>query len=116
MVPIASLHDLPIGAGYEERIGRASAKLVRKTTDTIMLTARCDSLQVMIEDLILERDRITRLNGQLISRLSAEVSKTSEPIKPPPWRRLSWTIVIILLVAIALWRIGRHFLPIIWSR
>lgn len=115
MVPIASLHDLPIGAGYEERIGRASAKLVRKTTDTIMLTARCDSLQVMIEDLILERDRIAKLNGQLISRLSSEVSKTSEPIKTPPWR-LSWTIVIILLVAIALWRIGRHFLPIIFRR
>lgn len=99
-----------------DRWGRATVSLERKGGDTILLTAHCDSLQMVIDELEVEREQLKRLNQDLNAQLKQEVSKTSELIKPPPWRRLSWTIVIILLVAIALWRIGRHFLPTIWSR
>lgn len=105
-VPISSLHDLPIGAGYERSIGRASARLVRTGRDTVSLTAHCDSLQVLVDELLIQRDRLEGLNAMLIGRMQAQVSKTSEPIKPP-WR-ISWTVIIILLIALGVWRLWRH--------
>ncbi|MDY6122087.1 MAG: hypothetical protein SPI72_03300 [Porphyromonas sp.] len=103
-IPISSLRDLPLAAGYGRRIGRASVNMVRTGRDTLSITAHCDSLQLIIDELMIQQERLEGLNAQLASRLDTEVSKTSEPAKSPSLG-LSWTLVIVLLILLLLWRL-----------
>lgn len=101
-LPRSSLHNLPPGAGYHERSGRASLA-VRTRGDTLILTAHCDSLEQRIEELTIEAERLTRLNAQLTSEAHHEVSKTSAPLKPPWWL----AIITAILIALLLWLLVR---------
>lgn len=47
-VPVASLRDLPNGASYTSRQGRATAT-AHITGDTIYLRADCDSLEIQLK-------------------------------------------------------------------
>lgn len=104
-IPISSLRDLPLAAGYEKRIGRASVNMIRAGPDTLSITAHCDSLELIIDELMIEQKRLEGLNAQLSSRLDTEVSKTSEPIKSSSFGPL-WTLVFVLLILLLLlWRL-----------
>jgi hypothetical protein len=65
-VPIQSILDLPTGASFVEKNGRANVS-VRQDNDTIYITASCDSLQALVE--YYERE-LTRI------RADTSVSKT----------------------------------------
>jgi hypothetical protein len=49
-IPAKSLLDLPAGASFTERNGRASLSVSRNASgDSIRITAACDSLQALVE-------------------------------------------------------------------
>ena len=47
-IPMQSLRDLPAGAGWSKRKGRANLRL-RVVHDTLLVDASCDSLQRLVE-------------------------------------------------------------------
>lgn len=104
-MPISNLHDLPLGAGYTDRWGRATVRLERKGADTILLTAHCDSLQMVIDELEVDRERLMAVNQDLNAKLKDEVSKTYDPTQP--WRS-SWIIVLFAVAAIIVCLFGKR--------
>lgn len=99
-VPIQSLRDLPDGAGYAARDGRAGVE-IRKRGDRIEVTGHCDSINRLYRyyrDMSMEQSRevdslqweLSRLKERNSAReselksLHTEVAKTRE--KPPETR------------------------------
>lgn len=61
-IPLDSLRRLPGGATYANRQGRATAT-VGIRGDTVVVTARCDSLQAVVAGLREELDSVRRLDA-----------------------------------------------------
>ena len=49
-IPVANLKSLPEGSGYQAREGRSSVAVTARG-DTVYVTARCDSLERVIDEL-----------------------------------------------------------------
>lgn len=84
-LPLTSLHNLPLGSGYHGRQGRASLRVVRTEGDTLRLTSACDSLEILIEELQWQRDRLTTERDSLSVLSTSIETKASEPRGLPLW-------------------------------
>ena len=80
-----SLLDLPRGASYHARSGRASVEVSKgKEPGTITVYASCDSLQRLV-------CHYERLAGAYKARLERELEERQDEKKPPDSRRKIWT-------------------------
>jgi hypothetical protein len=78
-VPIPNLLNLPAGAVFSEKSGRANVS-VKKENDSIFIMASCDSLQALCE--YYERE-MTRIRGDtLVSKTTLE-KEVSTGVKSP---------------------------------
>lgn len=99
-IPLMSLRDLPAGAGYSQRKGRANLTL-RVQHDTLYVNASCDSLQRLVT-LYERRDSLYR---RLVSQYAAAAQRTEElrekmVKKPPNYLPAFFGLILILGVGI----------------
>lgn len=99
-IPLTSLRDLPAGAGYSQRKGRANLTL-RVQHDTLYVDAGCDSLQ----RLVMLYERRDSLYRRLVSQYAAAAQRTEElrekmVKKPPNYLPAFFGLILILGVGI----------------
>jgi hypothetical protein len=73
IIPIQNLLDLPAGASFSDKSGRANVS-VQKDNDTIRITASCDSLQALCEYYERELMRIRSDTSSKQKEVKKEVS------------------------------------------
>ena len=99
-IPLMSLRNLPAGAGYSQRKGRANLTL-RVQHDTLYVNASCDSLQRLVS-LYERRDSLYR---RLVAQYAATAQRTDERRekmvkKPPNYLPAFFGLLLILGVGI----------------
>ncbi len=104
-VPIQSLRDLPDGAGYTAKDGRAGVEL-RKEGDNITVTGRCDSISRLyhfyremsleqyseIDSLRRELSRLEKFSATQTAELKALHEEQTKARDKPPETRHWWTL------------------------
>lgn len=102
VIPITSLHDLPIGAGYIRKDGRSAVEVRKTGNQEIEVSSRCDSLEILLDEMIIENERLLKSELDLQEKLREEVSKTSKPSR-------SLLGVVELLSAMLLIALGVYY-------
>ena len=98
-IPLMSLRDLPAGAGYSQRTGRAHLTL-RVQHDTLYVNASCDSLQRLIS-LYEQRDSIyRRLVAHYAAAQRTDERREKMVKKPPNYLPAFFGLLLILGVGI----------------
>lgn len=94
---VDSLQLLPVGAGYSEKIGRAAVAVVKAEDGTITVSATCDSLTVLVEEL---RTEVFHLNAEKWAlKEDLKEEKTVEVNRLTSWQSFQiWTGRIGLLL------------------
>lgn len=95
LIPMSSLHNLPLGAGYSKRKGRSQVKLTQRPNGVLEITSHCDSIEVLVNELTIENERLTREIQKLQAQLNTKLKKASSP-SLPRWPS-SWTMILLLL-------------------
>lgn len=98
-IPLTSLRDLPAGAGYSQRKGRANLTL-RVQHDTLYVNASCDSLQRLVS-LYERRDSLyRRLVAQYATAQRTDERREKVVKKPPNTLPAFFGLILILGVGI----------------
>lgn len=100
-IPLTSLRDLPTGAGYSQRKGRANLHL-RVVHDTLLVDASCDSLQRLVE---LYESRAAAYQRQaahnaLLAAQEKEQRKTEVRETHGLWLRAGIGLLLIIATAV----------------
>ena len=100
-IPLTTLRDLPAGAGYSQRKGRANLRL-RNIRDTLYVEASCDSLQRLVT---LYQHRADLYRGMLAKYAASTQQRTDERRekmvkKPPNYLPAFFGLLLILGVGI----------------
>lgn len=75
-IPTQSLHSLPPGASFSEKKGQAGVK-VTASSDTLYVTASCDSLQVQCERYEKELTRIRSDTDRQVTEIKKNTFQTA---------------------------------------
>ena len=107
-IPMWNLRNLPAGAGWSKRKGRANLRL-RVVHDTLLVDASCDSLQRLVE---LYESRTAAYQRQaarnaLLASQEKERRKTEVRETHGLWLRASIGLLLIIATAVFAYRRGR---------
>ncbi len=80
-LPLANLAQLPPGAAYTQKTGRATLT-ARYRTDTLYLAATCDSLQTLVYQY---EEEIRRLATTTTAEKNQTTRQTQNQTGPSPW-------------------------------
>ena len=98
-IPLTSLRDLPAGAGYSQRKGRANLTL-RVQHDTLYVNASCDSLQRLVS-LYERRDSIyRRMLAEYATAQRTDERREKMVEKPPNYLPAFFGLLLILGVGL----------------
>ncbi len=104
-IPQDALNNLPAGGSFQEKSGNATVRATKQKDGTLTITASCDSLTLLVENLKQEVYHFRDENTTLKTELNEQKTQTVYEPSGWQWFQIWWGRIVSAILA--LWVAGR---------